>query len=242
MESAYERTFKARVVALPPGGIVLDRTYFYAVGGGQPADRGELHGEHGASWKVADVAKVGPAIVHRLGRPRSPTLPRVGDELEGRIDWTRRYAHMRSHSAQHLLSARAFAMTGLRTRKATIGAERGTLELEAAWPTRPSLDDLRADMARHIAAAEPVHIRFVPRAEYDREPGARSGLVPLAPQIDPVRVIEIESADRCPCGGTHVRNTSEIGAFDLVNGRPVSDGAYELNFTLGPPATATPTA
>ena len=233
-EAAYVRTFRATVRSVPAGGVVLDRTWFYPVGGGQPADRGTLRREDGATWKVVDVAKVGEAVLHRLERSRTGTALHPGEAVDGEIDWTRRHLHMRAHTAQHLLSARVFALAQLRTRKAVIGSGSARLELEGAWPEHPDLTELARDLASWTDPGRPVAVRFLPRAEYDREPGARSGLVPLPPHVDPVRVIEIDRADRCPCGGTHVRNTSEVGEVRLEPVRPLPLGGCELRFTLGP--------
>jgi misacylated tRNA(Ala) deacylase len=233
-EAAYERTFTARVVALPPGGVVLDRTLFYPVGGGQPADRGTLRDRLGVVWKVVDVFRSGGTAIHRLDREtkRGPS-PRIGEELTGEIDWSRRHLHMRYHTGQHLVSARVFALTGLRTRHAVFGATGGRIELDGPWPQAVALATLSRDIALWIQRDLPVHIRFVPRAEYDRTPADRSGLVPLPIQVDPVRVVEIVEADRCPCGGTHVRKTSEIGPIRLDPPGALADGSAELNFTLG---------
>ena len=114
LDAAYERTFTARVVALPPGAVVLDRTLFYPAGGGQPTDRGVLAGPDGVALPVADVVKSGAVVLHRLGRGARPSL-RIGDEVRGTIDWDRRYGHMRLHTAQHLLSALVFRRTGRKT-------------------------------------------------------------------------------------------------------------------------------
>src|SRR5579862_7494903 len=96
---AYERTFRAKVVGLPPGAVVLDRTYFYPVGGGQPADRGTLTLDDGTVVPIVDVSKSGPAVLHRVGKRGAPAgRPRSGEEVVGAIDWDRRYRHMRLHS------------------------------------------------------------------------------------------------------------------------------------------------
>jgi misacylated tRNA(Ala) deacylase len=232
-EAAYERVFEATVVAVPPGGVVLDRTLFYPVGGGQPADRGTLRRGDGAEWPIADVAKSGDSVLHRFGRLRSGAVrPQVGDQVRGTIDWERRYLHMRSHTAQHLLSARLFEMTGRRTRKAVLGGGTARLELDGPWPEALSPSSVQTDLEGWVARAMPVHVRFMPRAEFDAHPPARSGAIPLAPQVDPVRLIEIVEADRCPCGGTHLRNTSEIGALELAPPRPLPDGGTEVSFRL----------
>src|SRR5208282_5077100 len=132
LPSAYVRAFRSRVTALPPGGVVLDRTYFYPTGGGQPADHGVLRiGEH--RWEVTDVGRSGSAVVHRIravgGAPRAPP---IGEEVEGELDWARRYRHMRLHTGQHLLSARVFSRTGLRTVKANLSGVTATLDLEGS--------------------------------------------------------------------------------------------------------------
>ena len=126
---------------------------------------------------------------------------------------------MRLHTGQHLLSARVFTRTGLRTVKANLSGVSASLDLEGALD--PALvPDLEQDLAEAIRVPRPVSIRHVPRAEWDARPTApRSGLVPLAPQVDPVRVVEIESEDACPCGGTRVRSTVEESE-PLVSHRP----------------------
>jgi misacylated tRNA(Ala) deacylase len=243
MEAAYERTFRARVLAVPPGGVVLDRTLFYPVGGGQPADHGVIRRSDGSNFRVVDVVRSGASVLHRLDRPRAPAAAwQAGEEVVGEVDWARRFTHMRSHTAQHLLSARAFALTGVRTRKAVLGHGGGRIEIESAWPAEPSWSSLGEDLAGWVARSLPVNLHFIPRVEYDRDPSPRSALVPLAPNVDPVRLVEIAPADRCPCGGTHVRNTSEIGEVDLAPPRRLADGAEELSFTLRSVATPTPSA
>jgi misacylated tRNA(Ala) deacylase len=88
-----------------------------------------------------------------------------------------------------------------------------------------------------------VAIRYVPRGEWDRNPASeRSGLVPLPAQVDPVRVVEIDGLDVCPCGGTHVRSTDELGRVSLLPPTPLPDGATRLAFTLEPAARHDPHA
>ena len=216
IDAGYERTFSARVVALPPGAVVLDRTYFYAAGGGQPCDRGSLSVAGGPEIPIVDVAKSGGSVVHRIGRgaPRATGLA-VGGEVRGTIDWERRHRHMRLHTAQHLLSALLYERAGVRTVKAVLADRTGTVELEADAPTGEAWEAVAREFRSVLDPPREVRIAFVPRAEWDLAPAARSGLVPLAPTVDPVRVIEIDAIDRCPCGGTHVRSTGEIGGVEL---------------------------
>ena len=237
MGSAYERRFTARVTALPPGAVVLDRTFFYPAGGGQPCDRGTLTGPDGVPYPVVDVVKSGGSVLHRLGRGakgRSGAL-RVGTPVEGEVDWARRHLHMRLHTAQHLVSARLFELSGRRTRRATLSGRSGMIELEAPWPDdRPWAEVVRSVDAA-LDPARPVHVRHIARGEWEAAPASRSGLVPLPPTVDPVRVIEIDGVDRCPCGGTHVQSTGEIGPIDLP--APVGE---RVTLTLAAAAGSTP--
>lgn len=235
IDAAYERSFEATVTALPPGGLVLDRTLFYPVGGGQPADRGTVRGPTGPPVLIADVTKSGPSVVHRIGRGAPRPLPfGIGDRVRGEIDWVRRHTHMRLHTAQHLVSAVVFELTGLRTQKAVLGGQRGMIELERPWPD-PSAWLTVVDRVRTATEPpRPVRVAFVERAAWERAPAARSGLVPLAPTVDPVRVIEIDGLDACPCGGTHVRSTGELGP--LVLPAPIG---VRVELTLTPDAPPT---
>lgn len=240
--SGYVREFTARVVALPPGAVVLDRTYFYPVGGGQPADRGELRRGDGGRVPIVDVAKSGPAVIHRVGRrSEAGGSLSLGEEVRGVIDWDRRYRHMRLHTAQHLLSARLFTQTGRRTASARLQDDAATLDLEppaltSEWGSAAVLAELERYRDRDL----PVRIRLLPRSEYDRDPGDRSGLVALPPHVDPVRVVEIEAADRCPCGGTHLARTAEIGPVVSAALEPLATGGTRVRFRLAAADPPTP--
>jgi misacylated tRNA(Ala) deacylase len=215
-EDAYVRSFEARIVALPPGAVVLDRTYFYPTGGGQPNDEGWIRAGEDAVIPVQNVTKSGPSVVHRIDRrPRSSSALTVGQTVEGTVDWERRYRHMRLHTAQHLLSALIFERIGIRTRRANLSGVRATLDLENPVVEVDLFGPLEEEINAHQRQPRPVSVRHMPRAEFDQNPSARSGLVPLPPQVDPVRVIGIEGVDTCPCGGTHLRNTGEIGEVHL---------------------------
>jgi misacylated tRNA(Ala) deacylase len=243
LPSAYVRTFRARVTALPPGAVVLDRTYFYPAGGGQPADRGTLRTEGGGALDVVDVTKSGFAVMHRVRGPSAALRGlSVGAEVEGAIDWERRFRHMRLHTGQHLASARIFARTGLRTRRATLSGITASIELEGPLPPGV-LASVEDDLRSAVERPRLVHIRMVPRGEWDAQPAAgRSGLVPLPAQVDPVRVVEIDASDMCPCGGTHVRSTDEIGGVRWLPVVPLDGGASRVAFTLVEGGTSTPSA
>ena len=145
---------------------------------------------------------------------------------------------MRLHTAQHLLSARIFVRTRLRTQKANLSGAGATIDLEGPLPPE-EVDRLVEDLRDAQERPRPVSIRLVRRSEWDANPTSeRSGLVPLPAQVDPVRVVEIEASDVCPCGGTHVRSTAEIGPVRLAPPVLRPDGTSRIAFTLegsGPP-------
>ena len=213
---------------------MLDRTYFYPTGGGQPSDRGTLDAGAGRRGEVVDVTKSGASVVHRLrGGSGGRGAFQVGEDVDGAIDWDRRHRHMRLHTTQHFLSGRLFTRTGRRTRRANFSGTRAVLELDG--PLDEEIVPLLAtDVRTVVEAPRPVSIRHLPRAEWDRHPlSERSGLVPLPPQVDPVRVVEIEGFDLCPCGGTHLRSTGEIGPIAIERPLPLGDGGSRLVFSLG---------
>ncbi len=240
--SAYVRAFRSRITARPPGAVVLERTYFYPAGGGQPGDRGTLRLAGGAEVRVVDVAKSGPVVLHRIKTASSGPRLDLGVEVEGTIDWPRRHQHMRLHTAQHLLSAHIFATSHLRTRSARLGGDRATIDLEGPLPDADWAGLARA-FEEAVERPRAVSIRFVPRAEWDRNPASvRSGLVPLPPQVDPVRVVEIAGADVCPCGGTHLGTTAEIGAVEVEPLAGLPDGASQVAFRLRDGSAPSPSA
>ncbi len=241
LPSAYVRSFRARVTALPPGALVLDRTYFYPTGGGQPADHGQISLDERTQLAVVDVTKSGPTVVHRVqGPPGALRRLGIGSEIEGTLDWERRHRHMRLHTAQHLLSARIYARYGRKTRRAELAGVSATLDLDGSLGTE-TVPALAGDLAEAFVHPRPVQVRFVPRAEWDRNPmSERSGLVPLPRQVDPVRIVEIEATDACPCGGTHVRSTGELGKILLHDPIALGPGASRIGFTLAEPSPSSP--
>jgi misacylated tRNA(Ala) deacylase len=234
MPSAYERAFRARVVARPPGAVVLDRTFFYPTGGGQLCDLGTLRTASGASYPVLDVRKSGESVLHRLGRPTpsGAPMPAIGETVEGEIDWARRHTHMRLHTGQHLLSAVLFDLGGLKTRHASMEGLGGTIDLEGPWPASTPFDSVETRLRSFLDPPRDVRITQVPRADWENHPAPRSGAIPLPPHVDPVRVVEIDGVDRCPCGGTHVRSTGEVGDVTLSEPQRQPGGFDRVVFRL----------
>ncbi|HZU88732.1 MAG TPA: alanyl-tRNA editing protein [Stellaceae bacterium] len=206
-DDAYLRLCEARVVAAAPGGIVLDRTVFYAVGGGQPGDTGVLRLPDGRTIAILDTVKGSGAeeIIH-VPAPDA-TLPAPGTALTAEIDWQRRYRLMRMHTCLHLLcSLVPGAVTG-----GQIGDGRGRLDFDVPGA---SLDKAAIEERLNalIAAAHAVAPRWIGDEELARRPElVRTMSVKPPVGAGRVRLVEIAGVDLQPCGGTHIRNTAEIG-------------------------------
>jgi misacylated tRNA(Ala) deacylase len=204
-QDAYLRNCQARVVESGPDGVVLDRTVFYPLGGGQPGDTGLLKAADGREWRVADTRKAeGGRILHKLEEGTAP--PAVGEMVEAAIDWDRRHAHMRMHTALHLLgSVLRYGVTG-----GQIGAEKSRLDFD----TQDEIDKDRvaAEVNALIAANHPISSRWITDEELDRQPELIRTMSVQPPRgVGRIRLLDITSVDLQPCGGTHVAATGEIG-------------------------------
>jgi misacylated tRNA(Ala) deacylase len=208
-EDSYLKSCEARVVAVTEqGGIVLDRTVFYATSGGQPGDAGGLTMENGARIPIetavyTDAAK--SEIAH-VPAANAPAL-KAGDRVTAAIDWDRRYARMRMHTALHLLSAvLPYAVTG-----GSVGDSESRLDFDIPEAGLDK-DAITAKVAEMIASNAPVTSRWITDAELEANPGLVKTMSVKPPMgSGRVRLIEIAGLDLQPCGGTHVRATGEIG-------------------------------
>ena len=208
-EDSYLKSCEARVVAVTEqGGIVLDRTVFYATSGGQPGDAGGLTMENGARIPIetavyTDAAK--SEIAH-VPAANAPAL-KAGDRVTAAIDWDKRYARMRMHTALHLLSAvLPYAVTG-----GSVGDSESRLDFDIPEAGLDK-DAITAKVAEMIASNAPVTSRWITDAELEANPGLVKTMSVKPPMgSGRVRLIEIAGLDLQPCGGTHVRATGEIG-------------------------------
>ncbi len=204
---AYARSCAAAVTELADGGLVLDRTVFYARGGGQPGDVGVIRWD-GGEVSVTDTVKRDGHVLHVTDGQSPP----VGTSVTAEIDWDRRHTLMRTHTALHALSAVIFRDHAAKVTGGNMepGIARMDFELEAidAEFGRRVEDVLNAE----LAADRPVHVSFLPRVEALADPDLIRTKVNLIPEsVDPIRVIEIEGLDKQADGGTHVRSTAEVG-------------------------------
>jgi misacylated tRNA(Ala) deacylase len=208
-EDSYLKSCEARVVGLTDqGGIVLDRTVFYANSGGQPGDTGALVTADGARIAIDNAVYTDAAkseIAH-VAAPGAPVV-KVGDVVTASIDWDKRHARMRMHTALHLLSAvLPYAVTG-----GSVGENESRLDFDIPEAGLDK-DAITAKVNEMIASNAPVSARWISDAELEANPGLVKTMSVKPPMgTGKVRLIEIANLDLQPCGGTHVRATGEIG-------------------------------
>jgi misacylated tRNA(Ala) deacylase len=213
-ENAYLRDCTATVVAITDqGGIVLDRTVFYATSGGQPGDTGVLVTAAGAEIPVATAVYTDPMKTKIAHIPAAAeSLPVVGQPVGARINWDLRYARMRMHTALHLLSAALpYPVTG-----GAIGDADGRLDFDI--PTAGlDKDEITGKLAAMITTDAAVTMRWITDAELEANPSLVKTMSVKPPMgTGRVRLIEIAGYDLQPCGGTHVGRTGEIGAVAVT--------------------------
>jgi misacylated tRNA(Ala) deacylase len=202
---AYLRECSARVLEVLPAGVVLDRTVFYPLGGGQPGDTGTLRTADGREWRVEDARKgEGGRVLHVLAPGTAP--PEPGLAVQAILDWERRHAHMRMHSCLHLLgSVLRFGVTG-----GQITDVKGRLDFD----TQEEIDAVAVTEAVNalIRADHPTRSSWITDEELDRQPGLVRTMSVQPPRgAGRIRLLEIPGVDLQPCGGTHVARTGEIG-------------------------------
>lgn len=212
-QDAYLREFEAVVTDVTPDGVELDRTAFYPGGGGQPADAGSLSAG-GQTWTVESVRKVEGRLWHRVaGEP-----PRVGERVQARLDWARRYALMRTHTAMHILCGVVWRDYGVSVTGGNMEPLQGRMDFEFERMRQELVQEIEARINDEVKAGRPVRTRILPRAEAFQIPDLIRTRINLLPEgITEVRVVEIVGLDLQADGGTHVANTSEVGLIRVVD-------------------------
>jgi alanyl-tRNA synthetase len=215
-QDCYLQEFRARVVETGDSGrrVYLDRTAFYPTSGGQPFDTGTLGGVN-----VIEVIDEEERVAHVLDAPIAT------GEIAAQIDWPRRFDHMQQHSGQHLLSAVLEELFKIPTVSFHLGAEVCTIDVAAPSLTTVQIDQAEVRCAEIVAEARPLAITF-------EDAAADLGLRKESQRTGTLRVVAIQGIDRSACGGTHVRNTAEIGPV-LIRKTEKIRGNTRLEFVCG---------
>ncbi|WP_290819323.1 alanyl-tRNA editing protein [Halovivax sp.] len=224
-------TFTAAVTEATPEYLVLDGTYFYPEGGGQPADRGELEWASGSAT-VDDVRKDHGDVQHVL-ESVTGDLPEPGDEVEGRIDATRRETLRRMHTAQHVVSRVVLDEYGASTAGNQIHPDRSRIDFEPADFDEDDLETIQRRSNEAIERDLPVTKANRPREEVEARVDEGRALLHLIPDhVDPLRVVEIDDYDLCPCGGTHVDRLGEVGRIEITDRTSKGADVERIEFEL----------
>ena len=219
-DDPYARSCDAKVLATRENLIELDRTVFYPTGGGQPGDTGRI-----GALRVVDTLKgEGESVLHAM-EPGSP-LPPVGETVQAEIDWDRRHRHMRFHTALHLLGAVVKApVTGGR-----IAADKAHLDFDIEMD-KLAKERIETAVNALVDAAHDLHSSWITDAELDSRPELVKTMSVAPPRgAGRVRLMEIPGIDLQACGGTHVRNTREVGHVAVARIR--SEGKRNKRVTL----------
>ncbi len=247
---SYLKAFEAKVLSVrSDGGLILDQTCFYYNSGGQPSDRGKLvRVSDGVQAEVKEVRKIDGEVVHV---PSAPSHFQAGDTLHGEIDWPRRHQLMRMHTAGHILSA-VFFKRGVLITGNQLDTDQSRFDFSLEEFDRSLIDSIIAEANAERAKNLPVRVYSLPREEAiklpgmvklaAREPpgGARGTGAPgapvgvLPPSLTTLRIVEIVGLDVQADGGTHVKNTSEVGKIELVKLENKGAKNRRIYFTLKP--------
>ena len=214
---AYVQDFDAQVVKVLPQerAVVLDRTAFYPGGGGQPCDLGTLAID-GDMFVVDKVKKQGDEILHFLGGDQP--LPAPGSASHGTLDWARRYKLMRTHTALHVLCGTVFRAYGALVTGGDMEPLKGRMDFEFATMKGELVREIEAAVNQEVQARREIRVNILPRAEAFQIPDLIRTKINLLPEgIAHVRTVEIVGLDLQADGGTHVRNTLEVGRVCVVD-------------------------
>lgn len=208
LRDAYQRECDATVVARRDDAVVLDRSVFYATGGGQPCDTGTL-----GDARVVEVTKVGDVVWHRLEGP----LPAEGAVVHGEVDWSRRYALMRTHTAVHVLCGVIWNSFEVPVTGSNLDVLAARMDFEFDPLPEGFGPRIEALVNAEIAADYPIEVSFLPRSEAVLDRDLIRTKVSLVPEHVPeVRIVDIVGLDKQADGGTHVRSTAEVGRIRVV--------------------------
>ena len=230
-EGTYTKKFTAKVEASFPGIVELDKTAFYHLGGGQPADNGKIVWDGGEAV-VKDVRKK-----NRIRHFIDGDSPEIGTVIEGELDWERRYSHMRMHSSQHLVSAVVNELHRSDTVGNQIGGRKSRIDFKPLSVDGKQMEEIQNVVNDYIKEDLKIKISEELRENLENNSEIRSsmssGLWKMLPSsVKKLRVITIGDIDVCPCAGTHVKSLKEIGKLRFTNKKNKGSQKVRLTYEL----------
>jgi len=230
IKSGYFQDFNATVTGVEDAQVILDQTLFYPLGGGQNWDVGTLTGPNG-ELEVSEV-RGRDAVLHTVGEGHQLE---IGDEVSGTIDWERRHAHMRMHTAQHLVSGLVYEMfDGARTVGNQIHSDRSRIDFNPISFDDAMLEALTLRTNDIIKQNLRVTDTVMTRDEVNAiMPPERTNMDLLPASVQQLRVVKIDDGfDLCPCAGTHVQQLGEIGDIQLLGKKSKGKGTQRITYDL----------
>ena len=229
-EDQFLREFEANILLVEKNFLILDQTAFYPRGGGQEGDSGVII-VNGKQFRVINVFKLNNIVVHELDRPAEGLRGKV----RGIIDWDKRLALMRHHTATHIINGAAQRVLGPHVWQ--MGAEKKPEKshLDISHFKNLSFDEIKRieELANRVVLEDrPIHIEFMSRTEAERKFGVKiyqGGAVPSAT----LRIVNIEGWDVEACGGTHLPRTILVGPIKILSSKKIHDGIIRLEFVAG---------
>ncbi len=219
---AYTQAVDARVLEVSTADgrplLVLDRTVLYPGGGGQPSDRGVvLRADDGRSWTIRSARRISGELVHELEPPQDGELPGAGDRVHVDLEWARRFALMRTHTALHTLCGVVWRDYGALVTGGNMEPGAGRMDFEFEHMSGDLVGEIEAKVNEELHAARDVRVNVLPRDEAFAIPDLiRTKVNLLPPGIEQIRTIEIVGLDLQADGGTHVANTREVGQIRVT--------------------------
>jgi misacylated tRNA(Ala) deacylase len=229
LKDAYLKEFESPVTGLSGREVTLARTAFYPGGGGQPADKGAL-GVGPVNAAVVDTRREGDNVVQVLDK----AIPDTVRELKGELDWERRFAHMRYHTALHALSGVIWQSFGAKVTGGQMRADRARMDFSfpGEW-TADLVGEIEGLVNEALTEGRPVRVYELPREEALENPDLIRTQVNLVPErVKTVRIVEIEGLDTQADGGTHVANTEEVGEVEITGHKSKGRQNKRVEFVL----------
>ncbi|MBI4738007.1 alanyl-tRNA editing protein [Candidatus Woesearchaeota archaeon] len=211
LDDCYAQAFEANVTRAAGTVVVLDKTLFYPTGGGQPTDVGTIRAASG-EYNVLNAKKAGQDVEIQLDREGLSQ----GERITGSVDWNRRHTLMRYHTACHIFSAVVHEATGALITGNQIEAERARVDFDLEKFDREQITTFESKTNELIDRGIPVTIKNISKEEAFQIPSVFKLKNILPPSIETIRIIDIPGCDTQACGGTHVRNTSEIKGVQVT--------------------------
>ncbi|HII72741.1 TPA: alanyl-tRNA editing protein [Candidatus Woesearchaeota archaeon] len=227
LSDSYAKQFEAKVVKVDGRSVVLDKTLFYPQGGGQPSDTGVLVCQ-GKEYTVVHVSKKDGEVVHEVDKEGM----QAGETVTGMLDWAKRHRYMRGHTACHLLSYVVNKETGALITGNQIAEDKCRVDFDLDNFDREQIKAFEEKTNELIRSGAQVTTKLMPRDEAFKIPSVLKLKNVLPPSVDEIRIVDVEGLDVQACGGTHVKDLSEIGRIEVTKAENKGKSNRRVYFVL----------